>query len=346
MMAQTATIRVAVIGCGGAARDYHIRRTLQGFPQVEIVVVSEPSPASYAATVAIFEEFGKTPPPNEPDLQRLLAVYANQLDMAVIATPHNLHFPQTVACMQAGLDVLLEKPMVLNSTEARDLMRVRDQTGKLLVIAFDGGLSPFVRHAADLLQKGEVGQLRSVNAFVWQNWREDQRGTWRQQPDISGGGFMFDTGAHMLNSVADIVGQPFTEIAAWVDHLDSPVDVQAVIMGRLASGAMVTMNGCGDTGVAGCESEIRIFGTKGMLRTGIWGEFLEKMGQGESVFQPVDVGRPQSTWTTFLAVRNQQMKNPCPPEIGLRMALIWEAILESSAKNGQVIRLGAEGGIR
>ena len=341
-MTQTTPVRVAVIGCGGAARDYHIRRTLQGFPEVEIIVLSEPSADSYEATVTIFEESGKAPPPNETNLDKLLSDYANQLDVTVIATPHNLHFPQTVACMEAGLDVLLEKPMVLNSTEARELIRVRNQTGQLLVIAFDGGLSPFIHTATEMVQNGAIGQLRSVNAFVWQDWLKGQTGTWRQIPDVSGGGFMFDTGAHMLNSVADIIGEPFTEVIAWVDKLDSPVDIQAVIMGRLASGAMVTMNGCGDTGVAGCESEIRLFGTNGMLRTGIWGEFLEKMGQSETTFQPVSVGRPQSTWATFLAVRNQLMKNPCPPEIGLRMALLWEAILESSTRNGQAVRLSSE----
>ena len=111
-MTQTTAVRVAVIGCGGAARDYHIRRTLQSFQGVEIVVVCEPSSISYEATVAIFQESGKTPPPTETDLNKLLHDYHNQLEIAVIATPHALHLSQTVACMRAGLDVLLEKPMV------------------------------------------------------------------------------------------------------------------------------------------------------------------------------------------------------------------------------------------
>jgi len=338
-MAQKSTVRVAVIGCGGAARDYHIRRTLQGFSEVEIVVVCEPSADSYEATVAIFDEFGKAPPPNETDLNKLLHDYGKQLDVAVIATPHSLHYPQASACMEAGLDVLLEKPMVMNSTEASDLIDVRNRTGKLLVVAFDGGLSPYIHTAADIVQGGKIGELRSINAYVWQDWHKGQLGTWRQTPEISGGGFMFDTGAHMLNTVADIVGEPFTEIIAWVDNLDSPVDIQAVILGRLASGATVTMNGCGDTGVVGCESEIRVFGTGGMLRTGIWGEFLEKMTGDDTDFQAVDVKRAQSTWAHFLAIRNGEIENPCPPEIGLRMARLWDAITESSARGGYPVKL-------
>jgi predicted dehydrogenase len=338
-MSNNNPVRVAIIGCGGAARDYHIRRPLKEFPEVQIKVVCEPSADSYAAAAALFEECGFAPPPNEPDLQKLLARYKSELDAVVIATPHVYHHDQTIACMEADLDVLLEKPMALNTREAQSLIDARNRTGRLLVVAFDGGLSPYIHKAVELLRAGDIGTVRSINAYVWQDWRAGTVGTWRQRVEISGGGFMFDTGAHMMNTVAELAGEPFVEVMAWVDNVGSPVDVQALIVGRLASGAMVSMNGCGDTGVAGCESEIRIFGTKGMLRTGIWGEFLEKMGTGEDKFHPVSVPRRQSTWLHFLAVRSGELKNPTPPEVGLRMAKLWDAIVESSARNGLPVRV-------
>lgn len=338
-MAHQRTVRTVVIGCGGAARDYHIRRPLKEFPEVEIRVVCEPDPDSYDRTAALFEECGFAPPPNEPDLQKLLADYADELDVAVIATPHAYHCDQSVQCMQAGLDVLLEKPMAMNTAEALRMIDARDKAGKLLVVAFDGGLSPYIHTAAAMLRAGELGTVRRFTAMVWQNWRAHTVGSWRQRIDISGGGFMFDTGAHMLNTVADLAQEPITELTAWVDNLDSPVDVQALIVGRLASGTLISMNGCGDTGVGGCESEIRIFGTQGMLRTGIWGEFLEQMGPGEEQFHPVSVPRRQSTWLHFLAIRSGELPNPCPPEVGLRMSRLWDAIQQSSAQNGKPVQV-------
>ncbi|MBK8023040.1 MAG: Gfo/Idh/MocA family oxidoreductase [Chloroflexi bacterium] len=339
-MTQQTPVRVAVIGCGGAARAYHIRRPLHEFPQVQFRVVCEPSAEAYAATCALFEECGVAPPPNEPDLNRLLAEYAAQLDVAVIATPHAYHHDQTVACMEAGLDVLLEKPMAMNATEAQHMIDVRDRTGRLLVVAFDGGLSPYIHTAAAMLRDGAIGELRRITAVVWQDWRAVTVGAWRQQIELSGGGFMFDTGAHMLNTVAELAGEPIVEVTAWVDHLNSPVDVQALIVARLASGVLITLNGCGDTGVGGCESEIRLFGTRGMLRTGIWGEFLEHMAHQEEQFNPVTVPRRQSTWLHFLAVRSGELENPCPPEVGLRMNRLWDAIQESSAQGGRSVRVG------
>ena len=96
-----------------------------------------------------------------------------------------------------------------------------------------------------MVASGEVGALLNVDALVWQDWAEQTAGTWRQDPAISGGGFLFDTGAHMLNTVADIAGEEIAEVAAWLVDDGRPVDIRGVVIARLASGALVTMNGVG-----------------------------------------------------------------------------------------------------
>jgi hypothetical protein len=106
-------------------------------------------------------------------------------------------------------------------------------------------------------------------------------------------------------------------------------------MGRLKSGIMVTMHGCGDAGVTG--SEIRVFGTKGMIRTGVWGEVLELSLTGGDGLQPVETPESLGTWQQFLAVRNGTLQNPCPPEVGQRMAKLWDAIQASAAQGGGLV---------
>ena len=69
------------------------------------------------------------------------------------------HHDQTKACLEAGLDVLLEKPMVMNAKEARSLIETRDRTGKLLVVAFPGSLSPQIRTAVSMLRSGSLGSI-------------------------------------------------------------------------------------------------------------------------------------------------------------------------------------------
>lgn len=334
---QTGATRIAIIGCGGMART-HIAPMLLQPEKNQVVVVSEPSPEAYAALKPVFDKAGLPTPPNQPDLARLLDEYSGKLDAAFIITPHVYHFQQTKLCLEAGLDVLLEKPMVMNAQEAADLIAVRDQTKRHLVVAFNGSLSPRIRRAAELLRSGEFGSVLSIAAAIWQNWGMNTAGSWRQVPEIAGGGFMFDTGAHMLNTVADLAGEDFVEIAAWLDCRERPVDVIGAVMGRLASGALVTMQACGET-VHTWSSDIKVFCPGAIIHTDAWGKYLEVQRDGEPGFTAVEFADLPSAWDQFAAIRTGQIANVSPPEVGLRMAKLWDAIQESSRRNGAPVSI-------
>ncbi len=328
-------IRVGFLG-GGVMSRVHMAGMLDG-RMADIVAVAEPSAEAWAATVRLFEQRGAPAPTNEPDWARFVDAFADRLDAVFIVTPHALHFEQATSCLEAGLDVLLEKPMVMNAAEANALIETRDRTGRLLVVSFQGSLSPQIRTAARMLRSGELGAVQGIAAVVWQDWAQVSAGTWRQRPELSGGGFLFDTGAHMLNTVTDLAGEDFTEIAAWLENDDHPVDVRATVMGRLASGAMVTMHASGST-IPSCESDIRVFCSKAILRTGIWGERLEIQRTGAMRLTKVRSVQPMHVWQQFMNVREGREPNPSPPEVGLRMARLWDAIQESAARGGAVIR--------
>ena len=234
-----------------------------------------------SATALNLAAAGVPLPPNEPDWRRFLAVTAREerLDAVMIITPHALHFEQASAALEAGLDVYLEKPMVLDAGQAVELIRTRDRTGRLLVVGFQGSLSPQLRAASALLRAGKLGAILNIEGVVWQDWQANSAGTWRQDPAMSGGGFFFDTGAHMLNTIADLAGEDVSQVAAWLEDDGSPVDIRGVVMARLASGALITMNGCGRA-IPSLGSDIRVFCEGGTLRTGIWGERLELQRHG------------------------------------------------------------------
>jgi len=336
-MTEPVRTRVGFIG-GGVMARVHMNEMLPR-DDTTIAAICEPSEQAYARVAELFYQHGRPAPPNEPDWRRFMETNAGALDAVIIITPHAFHFEQATACLEAGLDVLLEKPMVMTADEATALIETRDRTGGLLVVAFQGSLSAQVREASRLLRSGELGPILNVNAVVWQNWATLTDGTWRQQPDLSGGGFLFDTGAHMLNTVADLAGEDFTEVAAWLEDDGRPVDIRAVVMARLASGALVTMNGCGSA-IPSCHSDIRVFTSGAILRTGIWGETLEIQRSGGSTLRKVRSVAPIPVWEQFLNVRAGRIANPSPPEVGLRMARLWDAIRESAADGGRVVRIG------
>jgi predicted dehydrogenase len=134
-------IRTGIIGCGGIAA-YHVRNMFQE-ENTEIVALCDPFVGSIDKLASEFKKVGRPVPPSEPDYQKFLKTF--EMDTVLVATPHAMHHDHTLAAMEAGLDVLLEKPMVVNTREALSLIEARDRTGKTLVIAFQGSLSPLIR---------------------------------------------------------------------------------------------------------------------------------------------------------------------------------------------------------
>ncbi len=326
--------RTALVGAGNMAR-HHLPLMIGA--GADIRVICEPSPENYALTLQKLAELGGPSPPNIPALADMLDQRAAELDAVFIVTPHHLHHDQAKRCLEAGLDVLLEKPMVMNAAEALSLMETRDRTGKHLVVAFQGGLSPQIRHAADLIASGALGELRTVTGMLWQGWKGSNAGAWRQVPEIAGGGFLFDSGAHMLNTVCTLVGEDFETVAAWLDKRGTAVDIDGVVMGRLASGALVTINGCGDC-IPGLENEIYLNLTGGVIRTCMYGRRLLIRRSGDTDLREVDcLPMMRGAWEQFTQVRAGEVDNPCPPEVGLRMAKLWDAIVESASKDGMPV---------
>lgn len=328
--------RAVIVGCGGMARN-HLKSILDDPRGTCIPVVCEPVPENYALTCELFAEAGVESPVNIPDLQACLAETRDELDAAFIVTPHAMHHEHAMLCLDAGLEVLLEKPMVVNQDEARSLIARRDETDGLLVVAFQGSLSPQVRWASEQLRAGAFGTIQAISGTVWQNWRRLGTGRWRADPKISGGGFMFDTGAHMMNTIADLAGEEFVEVAAWIDNTGAAVDIMTAAMARLQSGAFVTMNACG-AAVPSCSSDIRIFCERANLRVCMWGRWVEVQHEGESELTPVVLPAMKTAWHRFLDVRHGRIENPSPPEVGLRMLKLWDAIKASAAQGGQPVR--------
>ena len=125
------TVNAAMIGTGGMAR-HHTRKILEQQDTTQILTVCEPSGDAYEAFAELHDEVGLEPPPNVPDIHEMLAQHGDALDAAFIITPHKFHFEHAAACLNAGVDVLLEKPMVMTADEAERLIEIRDRTGRLL----------------------------------------------------------------------------------------------------------------------------------------------------------------------------------------------------------------------
>jgi len=327
-------VSVVIVGCGGMGRG-HLRNILKMKDSTKVVALVEPSQEMVKKASDIFKEYNLPLPPVFANLDEFFKSGIGS-EISFIITPHHLHFLQAKACLEKGMDVLLEKPMVMNEREALDLIEARDKSGKLLVVAFPGSLSPAIQKSKELLSQNSIGEVSQVSALIYQNWRKAQAGKWRQLPEISGGGFLFDTGSHMLNTVVDILDDEIEEVFAIQDNKNTPVEICSAITVRTRKGILVNLSGDGDS--IGCNSEIFIFGTKGVIRTGAWGEKLEMRKEGKNDFLKVEYPESTGVWEQFLKVHDGKLKNPCPPEVGLRFAKLMDMIRASASEGKRIKR--------
>jgi predicted dehydrogenase len=328
-----ASVTAIVVGTGDYAR-YHIGTILDRPESTEITGLVNRAGPNREATRALFAVRSRPCPPFYDTLGDLFAEQGAP-DAALICTPHRFHFENARDCLERGSDVFLEKPMVMNAGEASDLIRRRDRSGRLVVVAFPGSLSPAIRQARAMIGAGALGRVSAIAAFVHQNWKQNTAGTWRQVPELSGGGFLFDTGSHMINTVIDLLGDEIAEVSARLDPRGTRVDINASVRGATAGGVLFSLLGAGDS--VHCHSQIDVFGDRGVLRTGIWGERLLFRSAEAPDFAPVPVPSSRGAWDEFLRVRRGEMENPCPPEIGLRFALVMDMIRKSAAAGGAAV---------
>ncbi len=324
-------IKTIVVGTGGFAR-HHIRTMLGMQSSTNLVGFVETSKASQEQTRAIFAEQGLKCPLFFDSIKELLKQVSP--DAALVVTPHKYHLVHVSECLKNGLDVLVEKPMVMNVAEAQKLIKLRDKTGRLLMVAFPGSLSPAVWEAKKLIAKGVLGKITAISALAYQNWKQLTVGSWRQMPEISGGGFLFDTGSHMVNTVVDLLGEDVAKVSALMDNRGTPVEIASSVSGVSKSGVFFSLTGAGDS--IQCHSEISVFGDKAVLKTGIWGESLSLKKADEPEFKPIKYPASRGPWEQFLKVRAGKMDNPCPAEIGLRFAKLMDMVRES-VDNGQTV---------
>ena len=161
-----------------------------------------------------------------------------------------MHFEHGIQALEAGCHVLMEKPMVTEAGQAHALAEKVKETGKILTIGYNTPCTPEFRYLRDLIRNKELGKLETVTGWLTQNWRNGTRGSWRQDPSLSGGGQMYDSGAHLFNSLVWTVEQPVKDVLAFVDNMDTPVDINGTVNIRFADGTLATI-----TIVGNCPSD-------------------------------------------------------------------------------------------
>ncbi|MBL9214602.1 MAG: Gfo/Idh/MocA family oxidoreductase [Opitutaceae bacterium] len=147
------------------------------------------------------------------------ALHRPGLTAAVVATPAPLHVEQAVAALDAGLHVLVEKPLALTLDSIAALPAARDRAGRCAVVGYTLHAVPVIRAAREFLRAGRFGAVRHVAVNTGQHFPQ-YRPAYREiyyRDRAQGGGAIQDALTHLANAVEWILG-PTTQVQCDADH--------------------------------------------------------------------------------------------------------------------------------
>jgi len=145
-----------------------------------------------------------------------------RIDFVSIVTPNVSHFPIAKTFLEHGFHVVCDKPMTYTLDEAKELVKLVEQTGLVFGLTHNYTGHPLVRHARHLFRSGEMGTVRKVIVEYLQDFLMtpqeklgSKQAAWRVDPAQAGiGGTMGDVGTHCVNLLEYITGDPIVQICA------------------------------------------------------------------------------------------------------------------------------------
>ena len=162
-------VRIGLVGCGGISKAD--TNAFLAHPESEIVAICDVDDAQIAKTVDRLTQLRGKQPDTCKDYRRI--VDRKDVDVLLVCAPDHWHALPTIAAMQAGKDVYVEKPLatsVLESKAVRDAVR---QTQRVVQMGTHWRSGPHYAEAVEMVRAGKIGKVRQVRCFAYLDWIKD-----------------------------------------------------------------------------------------------------------------------------------------------------------------------------
>lgn len=171
----------------------------------------------------------------------------DRVDLVTVATPNSTHFEITKAFLEAGFNVLCEKPMTMTVEEGEEIVRVAQASGKICAVNYCYSAYPMVREMQQMVKTGQIGKVRLVVTSFSHGHHGDAtdadnpRVRWRYDPAMAGvSGQFADCGIHALHMASFIAGDDVSTLSAdFASTIASRVlEDDAMVNFRMTGGAV------------------------------------------------------------------------------------------------------------
>jgi len=331
-------MKIAFAGTGYINKVHAQAATKLGLDLAAVVNHKPTSMAEFAEQFSIPRQYGS--------VEALLK--DGGLDALVVGTPNYLHAVQTIAALQAGVHVLVEKPMAMNAREAEKMVEASERSGALLMVAHCWRFDPDVLWLKE--QSKRLGQvIRTKGYGVHVNWSP---GGWFTQKKLAGGGALADMGIHALDTARFLMDDPqpvsvYARIGK--NYGDYDVDDTGVILVEWDNGATSYLeSGWWQPHADGPEAATQLYGSLGFGQ--LFPTRLELPARSEGKLDVVDPGFsfpraehcPQSLYDDQLRYFTACINSNQTPTPGGREGLANMRVVDAaykSAESGKVVHL-------
>ncbi len=194
-------IRTGLIGYGYAGKTFHAP-LIRAVPGMDLTVVGSSRPDRVLADIPGVQICSAEETTIHPDL-----------DLIVIASPNESHFPLAAAALKAGKHVVVDKPFTLDLAEARELVELARQQNRLLSVFQNRRWESDILAARSILASGVLGKVTHFEAHM-DRFRPLVRQRWREDPG-PGAGLWFDLGPHLIDLTLHLFGLPEAVLASF-----------------------------------------------------------------------------------------------------------------------------------
>ena len=354
--------RIAIIGTGSWSTTAHFP-ALAAHPDAEIAAICDHREDALKLAA---DAFGIAN--TYTDYREMLDQV--ELDGAVVAVWHVAHYEAARACLEHDLHVMLEKPMVLKASDARDLVTLAGQRDRELIIGYPYHFAPRALQAREIIRSGKLGEVQYINCYFASSCINQYRGNDKifgetfgfpvmgfgdvySDPERSGGGQGHLQVTHSAGLMHFVTGLRPATVMALMNNLDVKVDVIDAITARMDNGALANIGSTGNSHVSdpgaldlqvNCERgrlDLDFITGAGQIRHADGSaEFLERLDTAEvppGADQPDELYPLFATATNLVDVITGKSPNGSPAEIGWRTVELLDAAYRSAALGGQAV---------
>lgn len=220
------SLRVGIVGYGGAGRGIHARLVREAGHTVTAVVVRSPERRAAAA-----EDW---PGVHLHDDLASLVADRDAYDVVVVASPTALHVEHATTLAAAGVPVVADKPIALDAASARAVVEAAEAAGTPLTVFQNRRWDPEQLTLRAVLERGDLGTVHTFERR-WERWRPVPQQRWKENDPV-GGGLLLDLGPHLVDSATQLFG-PVTSVWAELRSHTTPTEDDVFLVLHHAPGA-------------------------------------------------------------------------------------------------------------